>query len=326
MARVKGILFFTTALVILGGCTADDPLRQDIVKNLDTAEKALLTLRVDGEAFYAYWDSGKKKWIRTPEYFHFNTIFENRLRGCYTLETSPRISRWVNGTAPFIATWEQELCNGKEKTTTELYYRLHDGKQFVSQKIISNHFSVTKVDRSNPFYLNPVLSGLTFYACGVNKKSLLSDLKDKRSTDQFAHLDIEEISLEQQPWIKITFFHKVSPERVHIYLLNPRQNYALYEYRNIYYEKASDKEPRILEIHRVRENKEIAPGVFYPVRADVTTIYNEEYFKLLKNAKMAQGDPDPVFKKSRTSILFSSIQNLGPVDKRLFSAPPKQTP
>lgn len=263
-------------------------------------DKETAVVDINGYTRKYIWNTEKNVWEVTPVTTSFSFLFENKPKGFFLLKESPSINRWIQGAAPYLATWQTVF---RESEDTIVYWQQssqhHDGTRFLAER--SDRDSLHKKNEEKNEISYPYFySGIPFTALGAirdfNERPLMqlvSRFKIVDSDDGLVHLlyEVSEIGLK------------------FVYHLDPQKQYALVRYERIFNHKITEGSDDLIKYYVVDELQKLSNGYWYPKKMSRIIKYSDEYRKYLtEKRKPGANSSSDAYKDKKTVYSFNKVE------------------
>ena len=297
------------AVIILGlvvGLSARSlaaPPVEDILKALEHVDGQIGVVKTEGHTHEYLWDDTTASWKITPVTSTFTCVIENKRQGRYVLNQNPSITRWIDGTAPYSATWSTEFRDGDGFITRlNTATQPHDGTQLLGEAQ-SRCRGYQDARRKEPEHsLEPaetLFSGLRFTGSGAVRHTPV------QAPTIFKGITVSDT---QDGMTRVRYLW---PETCvgFEFVLDPRKDFALvrYVYSDNRQLTTADEERSFT--YEVLERRQIADGVWYPIHYISTEKYSKEYASAMHLRYPRTDEPHGVdpYTSRRTEIVLTKV-------------------
>ncbi|HTS16320.1 MAG TPA: hypothetical protein VMP11_01985 [Verrucomicrobiae bacterium] len=265
------------------------PSLDDILAAMKYADEQIGVVKVEGYIHEYRWDDTSASRTVTPETSTFTRTYENKPQGPYVLDEHPTVMRWKDGSAPYLAEWRTQ-------------FRDSDG--FITWWTRTNQYRTTLLSSVTQWWDHPLKPHddipsppRSFTVNNVRRGKVSSFLQSmaERVETMYSGLGFTTLKAarrtpicfpDQYPGIVVsdtpegmTQIQYVSPDVCVAwdFILDPKKNFALVRYTYSRNRGLTTTDNEMTMTYEVREHRQIADGVWYPVRYTTKTEFSAEY-------------------------------------------------
>jgi hypothetical protein len=259
----------------------------ELIPQIQAAERRLLNVRVESEAWIETRASQSETWQRTPVYKSVTAWLKAGTERKAMVDVHKSVMKWEDGAAPYVEESYSASYDGHIGKTL-IHTNGHSGKSFAIKKASVVPTAPDRLRSKSMDSCTGARFTLQFFFGEGDKFNAFSEMFRAAISPQALADGAFEITWENLDGVDCIKFGSGTQDWGHIsYWLDPARGFAFLGYDNV--ALLVDDSERVIARMRVQQVKEVVENVWWPTEAtvesdpyDPNTPYNRTVYRALK--------------------------------------------